>query len=211
MGKDDLMYDILQEIFNIGVGKAANMLSEMINKKILLDVPTIEILNCEELDIDLAKCFPKISNGTLMVSSIAFEEKLTGEANLIFPADKMRRFINLCIDHGEIDGEYEMSFTDIDFDIIREVGNIILNSVIGEIGNFLDVSLEYTLPTVRLFNRMEFENDISNKEDIYMLMLYITFIIDDTEIEGAIIINLTLNSLNELIQTIEKMEDGLHE
>ena len=36
-----------------------------------------------------------------------------------------------------------------------------------------------------------------------MLILYITFIIDDTEIEGAVIIDLTLNSLNELMELIK--------
>ena len=39
MNKDNLNHDILREMFNIGVGKAASMLSEIINKKILLDVP----------------------------------------------------------------------------------------------------------------------------------------------------------------------------
>ncbi|NME95817.1 chemotaxis protein CheC [Clostridium cochlearium] len=214
MDKDNLNYDILKEMFNIGVGKAAGMLSEIINKKILLDVPNIEVLNLENSNSEIEKGFSKTLKGTLMISSITFEEKITGQANLIFPAEKMRKFINLCISQKNESIEKDMSFTDIDFDIIKEIGNIILNSIIGEMGNFLDVTLDYTLPKVKLFNNTDFKNNIKNniknKKEACMLMLYITFIIDDIEIEGAIIIDLTLNSLNNLMKIIEKMEDDLN-
>ena len=104
-----------------------------------------------------------------------------------------------------------MNFTDVDFDIIKEVGNIILNCIIGEVGNFLAIDLNYTLPEVKVFNRIDFSKDIENNEDMHILLLYITFIIDETEIEGAIIIDLTFNSLNELIKKIDAIEDKLYE
>ena len=210
MDKDNLKYDIIKEIFNIGVGKAANMLSEIVGKKIILNVPSIEVFDDENQEQGFDKYFCKSLNGTLMVSSIAFEEKITGKANLIFPADKMRTFINLCINEEKNTG-LDMNFTDIDIDIIKEVGNIILNSIIGEISNLLNVSLNYTLPTVKIFNYKDFKISIKCKDYIYTLMLYITFFINDTEIEGAIIIDLTLNSLNELMNLIKKMEDDLYE
>jgi chemotaxis protein CheC len=46
---------------------------------------------------------------------------------------------------------------------------------------------------------------------MHILLLYITFLIDDTEIEGAIIIDLTLNSLNELMKKIDEIEDKLYD
>lgn len=210
MSEKDLKYDILKEIFNIGVGKAADMLSEIVEKKIILNVPNIEILNSKNKKLDFYNHFSKGLNGTLMVSSISFEEKITGEANLIFPAEKMRTFINLCMKEDDDNSAEDMNFTDIDFDIIKEIGNIILNSIMGEIGNFLNVNLEYTLPKVSIFDYLEFKTDLKNNNDFYILMLYITFILDDTPIEGAVIINLTLNSLNELMKIIEKMEDDLY-
>ncbi|WP_157055639.1 chemotaxis protein CheC [Clostridium sp. DMHC 10] len=198
MSKQELKDDILKELFNISVGKAADMLSEIINKKIFLNVPNVEFINAKEAEVKLKKSVPKVLSGTLMVSSISFEESLTGKANLIFPAPKMRTFINLCL-HEE-DNIYQMDFTDVDFDIIKEVGNIILNCIIGSIGNLLNINLTYALPEVKVFKKIDFDKDIENNENNHILLLYITFIIDDTEIEGAIIINLTFNSLNELIK-----------
>lgn len=210
MNQNDLSYDILKEMFNISVGKAASMLSEIINKRIVLDVPSVEILNPENQNVEIEESFIKVAGGALMVSSIDFGDKITGEANLIFPANKMRRFINLCMDVGDEKDEPDMDFTDMDFDIIREIGNIILNSIVGGMGNFLNTSLKYTLPKVKVYHRTDFAKNIKKKKHLCMLILYITFIIDDTEIEGAVIIDLTLNSLNELMELIKKAEDDLN-
>jgi chemotaxis protein CheC len=209
MDKQELTYDILKELFNISVGKAADMLSEIINKKIILSVPSVGIFDIKNNEVELGKCLPPVLDGTLMVSSIAFEKILTGKANLIFPVEKMRTFINLCLNNEE--NSCEMDFTNVDFDIIKEIGNIILNCIIGEVGNYLAINLTYTLPEVKVFSRIDFNKDIENSKYNYILLLYITFAIGDSEIEGAIIIDLTLHSLNELMKKIEKIKDELYE
>ena len=146
-----------------------------------------------------------------MVSSISFEKELKGKANLIFSAEKMRTFINLCLSNEETDDYYEMNFSDVDFDVIKEIGNIVLNSVVGEVGNLLDLKLNYTLPEVKIFNRADFLKDIDSNEYMYILILHITFLIEDTRIEGAILVRLTLNSLAEIMEKIEKLGEELYE
>lgn len=207
MNENDLKYDILTEMFNIGVGRAASMLSEIIQKTIQLSVPKIEIINLNDEKVELMDCLPKVLDGTLMVSSISFEEKLTGKANLIFPAKKMRTFINLCLNKADGDDSIDLNFTDIDFDVIKEIGNIILNCIIGEIGNRLDVQFDYTLPEVQVYDRINFDKDIKRDEYKSIIILYITFAIADSEIEGAILVDLTMNSLNELIKRLSLIED----
>lgn len=209
MNKEELTYDILRELFNISVGKAADMLSEIIDRKIILNVPNIEIFDIKDNYGKLGMCLPSVLDGTLMVSSISFKKTLNGKANLIFPVQKMRKFIQLCSNDEE--DSCEMDFTDVDFDIIKEIGNIVLNCIIGEIGNYLDINLIYSVPKVKVFNKIDFNKDIENNGNNCVLLLYITFVIDDSEIEGAIIIDLTLNSLNKLIKKIDMIKDELYE
>lgn len=211
MNDKSLNYDILRELFNISVGKASSLLSEIIDRKIILDVPAVEIINIENNESNLDSCIPKKLDGIFMVSSISFEHELKGKANLIFSAEKMRTFINLCLNDKETDEYYEMNFSDVDFDVIKEIGNIVLNSVVGEVGNLLDLRLNYTLPEVKIFNRTDFIKDIDSQEYMHILILHITFLIDNTEIEGAILVRLTLNSLTEIIKKIEKIEEELYE
>lgn len=204
-----MQYDILREIFNVGVGKSASLLSEIVNRRILLNVPHLELVDFDKRVSGIH--FHGMPEGTPVVSSIRFREQLAGVANLIFPADKMRQFLNLC--HGEDAGLYRQHdhFDDIDLDIIKEIANIVLNSIVGELGNYLNLELHYTLPQVRLLGQGDFLVDLQNEEKLFRLMLFITFRIDETEINGAIIMDMTINSLHELINTLDKMEVGLYE
>lgn len=205
---DDMKYDILKELFNISVGKAANILSEIVNKKILLNVPDIDWCYKEDKEIAIEDYIPEQISGTLMVSSISFKEDIDGKANLIFSAGKMKKFVKLCMHEDESDIASQ-DFTDIDFDIIKEIGNIILNCILGETGNFLDMEFNYSLPEVKIFDRIDLNNDIQERGYSHMLILHITFIIEDTEIEGAIIIDLTVNSMNTLSEKIDLVEANL--
>ena len=207
---NNITEDILIELFNISVGKSASVLSEIINKKIVLSVPDLEIIDLEENAAGVDNYLPEVLNGTIMASTIGFNDALAGKASLIFPADKMREFINLCLNEdggGSVDN---LNFTDIDFDVVKEIGNIVLNSVIGEIGNFLQFKLCYTLSEIDIFDREEFQKSLKNGEFKHLLLLYITFKIDDSEIAGAIIINLTLSSLSELLNRVSAIEDSFY-
>lgn len=199
--------DILKELFNIGVGYAAGTLSDIIDKKILLNVPDVKILDAEQGKAELDKFLSHVAEGAVMVSSIAFDRQLEGKVSLIFPADKMHRFINLCL-HEEHDEIGNMEFTDIDFDTIKEIGNIVLNAIIGELSNTINIPVEYSLPEVNVLNNASAALFVDGSEYRLVLMMYITFDIEGTEIEGAIVINMALKSLDEIIHTIDRLYNG---
>lgn len=210
MGNSDMTQDILKELFNISVGRAAGILSDIVGQKIHLNVPNVKILKASSGSYAIDEYISMKKNGTLMVSTLSFKENYTGKASLIFSAEKMKKFISLCLQEEQSDSD-DMDFNDVDFDIIKEIGNIILNCIIGETGNLLNISFKYTLPEVRLFNAMEFKYDYLNTDNVYVLILYITFVIGDTEIEGAIIVDLSLHSINDLLTRIHKLEESLYE
>jgi len=206
----NLQEDILKEIFNVSVGRAAGMLSEITERTILLDIPEVEFSNMAEDPSSDADIIPPVINGTLMVSSVSFGEELNGKANLIFPAEKMRTFINLCMKTQDTVESVPANFTDIDFDVIKEIGNIILNCIMGGLGEYLEVPFEYALPEVEVFNRIDFAENIRNKGYTQVLILTITFRIDETEILGAVIIDLSLNSLLGLQEKLNEIGEQLY-
>jgi len=210
MNSENMTYDILRELFNISVGKAADILSDVVSQKILLNVPDVRILDLQKEALALEEYLSSVKGGTLMVSSLSFEENYTGRANLIFPAEKMKVFAGLCLqeERAQDDG---LEFNDIDFDVIREMGNIILNCIMGETGNFLNIEFKYSLPEVKIFKRSELKNSIHKNQNGYMLILSISFIIDHTEIEGAIIVDLTLDSMKDLLLKVNQLEEEYNE
>ena len=46
---DELELDLLAELFNIGVGKAANSLSQMVDQEIKLSVPSIDFKTVSQM------------------------------------------------------------------------------------------------------------------------------------------------------------------
>ena len=210
MENHDMTQDILKELFNISVGRAAGILSDIVQQKIHLTVPNVRILDVSSETYAIDEYISMKKKGTLMVSTLSFKENYTGKASLIFSAEKMKKFISLCLQEEQQDSE-EMDFNDVDFDIIKEIGNILLNCILGETGNLLNISFKYTLPEVRLFNLSEFKFDYQNTGNSHILFLYITFVIGDTEIEGAVIVDLSLNSLNDLLTKINQLEEALFE
>ena len=49
LSKDDLIVSALKEIINVGGGNAATSLSKLIKKPVKMDVPTLELMEYEEV------------------------------------------------------------------------------------------------------------------------------------------------------------------
>ncbi|RYM02931.1 chemotaxis protein CheC [Sporolactobacillus sp. THM7-7] len=206
MTEKDSREDILKELFNIGVGQAAGTLSDIIDKKIVLNVPSVKILDIGPGRRELEKFLSQVASGAVMVSIMSFNHQLQGVVSLIFPAEKMHRFIDLCL-HEERT-ETTMGFTDIDYDTIKEVGNIVLNAIIGELSNMIRIPVTYTLPEVCVLDHARAEHFMSDYEYRLILIIMITFDIEGTEIEGAIVVNMTLKSLEDILNAIDGVFHG---
>ena len=205
--KGDMKEDILKELINIYVGQAASLLSEIVDNKIELRVPVIKILD-NEYGLESGE-YPHLLKGALMVSSMRFENELKGRAELIFPANHIKELISICMGE-EIEEVHELAeFTDADLDIIKEIGNIVLNAVIGGLGNFLQMKIDYSMPEVKIFDNIEVEELWGSRKKMNMLILFVTFKIGGTEIDGALIINFTLDSMKELMSKVEEIESNL--
>lgn len=204
MDKIGMKEDILKEIININVGQAASLLSEMVNKKIELKVPKLRILD-GETDFSQEDC-PNLLKGALMVSSIKFENELNGKAELIFPANHIKELTSLCTGEECFDLE---TFTDTDFDVIKELGNIILNAVIGGLGNFLNMNIDYSMPEVKLFDTIEVQEVLKKKKKANILILFVNFKIGGTQVNGALIVTFTIDSMRDLMDKLDEVEKGL--
>jgi len=204
--------DVLTEMINIYVGRAAGLLSEMVNQRVILSVPQIELIALSSED-QSSKQFPPIfSPGHIISSSMRFGQSFEGKAYLIFPAEQAKFLVNACL--GEdilvLDDTETLSFIDTDFDVLKEISNVILNAVIGEFGNFLDTKLEYSLPDIELIHVSESEQKLLLQNNTYILLLHTAFLLAETQVKGFIMIALSMNSVTWLIEKIDTLlEDSL--
>lgn len=201
--------DILKELMNIFVGEAASLLSEITNKKIHLSVPQLSMISSKDKNIIDSSKIPELLSGTLLASSLRFGDKFKGKAELIFPTDKIKFLTKLCIEETDETDE-GMNIDDTDFDVMMEIGNIILNSIIGGIGNLINIKLEYHIPEIEIFDIINYKKRFSESDNLYFLMLYVSFEVDEIETIGIIVINFIANSISFLIEKIDAIRDELY-
>ncbi|PKM78776.1 MAG: chemotaxis protein CheC [Firmicutes bacterium HGW-Firmicutes-15] len=204
---NSMQKDVLTEMINVYVGRAAGLLSEMVNQRIILSVPKIELITVSSAD-ESSKHFPPIfTPGHIISSSMRFGQSFEGKAFLIFPAEQAKLLVNACLGEDllvQVDKE-TLDFIDTDFDVLKEISNVILNAVIGEFGNFLDTKLEYSLPDIELIYVSESEQKILLKENTYILILHTAFWLAETQVKGVIMIALSMNSVTWLIEKIDTL------
>ncbi len=207
-----LQQDALKEFMNIYIGQSASLLSEMVNQKINLTIPKIELVSLKE-ETDYFQSLPSFLQGHVISSSIKFGTQFSGKARLVFPVDKTKLLVDLCLGEESLreDVPVASKLTDTDFDAIREIGNIILNAIIGGLGNLMDTKLEYSLPEIEVLYFLDTKIDLQFGKDTYILLIRNTFSFDETLIEGAVVVVLSLDSVTFLLEKINGILVKLYE
>ena len=189
--------DVLKELINIGSGRAASTLNEVTGSHISLEVPFVKVSSLPQIKKEMAK---EIS-ALVSVVRLNFKGTFSGMASLILPTDSADELVASLI--GE-------ELEDSDFDKIKigtftEIGNIVLNGVMGSIANMVDQEMSYSVPTYE-------ETTISNllgvddsESDKTILMAQTRFIIEQLEIDGDFTLLFKVDSPDVLVKIVDAM------
>lgn len=201
---NEMQKDLLKEYVNVFIGKSANMLSEMANQRVLLTVPEVELIEMDRLDTSGR---PLFEHGHIVSSSMKFGNDFSGKALLIFPAVKAKILVDSCM--GTYSGEaylseHDYQLLDTDFDVLKEISNVILNAIVGEFSNLVDTTVEFSMPDVELIFVSENEQKMYLKNSVYMLMMYTSFLLEEAKVDGVVIVALGVRSLKQLLDKIDE-------
>ena len=201
---NELQKDALQEYLNISIGKAANLLSEMTDQRVKLNIPNIELVSGHKVEED-KETLPDFLKGHVVSSSLSFGDDRFGKASLVFPVEDTKLLIDLFIGDEDFSSEEvgERELTDTDFDAMREIANIILNALMGGLGNLLSVKFEYNLPQVELIYFTDEDNSIDLSNNKYLLIIQSVFDLQDVSITGSVVIILSMDSISFLRTKID--------
>jgi chemotaxis protein CheC len=189
--------DALQELINIGIGRAANMLNQMVESRISLGIPVIRVLSLKDLQKELKLRFKEKAFASVRLS---FTGSFSGKANLIFPTESASMLVSILI--GEEQGTADLDSVKIG--TLSEVGNIVINGIMGSISNILNQHLHYGLP---LYSEDSIEHILSfnnSSEKTVFLLAQARFNIEMLEIMGDIVLIFEMDSFDALIEIINQ-------
>ncbi len=195
---NDRELDVLKELINIGVGKAAGLLNELVQSPIKLNVPDIWVSTVDELKEKLSSS----GLGTYYAVKLNFEGKFSGIAEIVFPYESGNNLVSILT--GE--EKYSNELDNVRAGTLNEVANMLLNGVMGSISNLLKDCFEYSIPIYfeDVFNNLLMDH---STEKSVVLFGETHFEVENLSIEGDIIILLELPSFVSLKAELNKLLD----
>jgi len=190
--------DGIKELVNIGIGRSAGSLNALTGHHVTLNVPDVSISRIEDLKDDISYPYPSFS-----VINQDYCGSFVGTTLLIFPQKSAESLFKLLTGeegrNEENDDLWQMT--------LLEVGNIIINAVMGSISNTLGNKLNFRLPEYRedsLDHLIDSSSFINSK---YVIVTHALFSVEDQNIQGEIFLILADQSIDVLASSInEKMK-----
>ena len=190
--------DALSELMNIGVGRSAAMLNEMIGSAIELIVPSVKVLKISQLTVELGQS----RSGTYSFVRLPFQGQIHGTAALVFPPDSAAQLVAVLT--GEEPGTPDLD--SVRAGTLSEVGNIVINGVMGSLGNLLRIPLTYDLPSYfEGLPEQVVEHHLA-ATDPEMLLAHTRFSVRDLEVQGTILLVFEVRSFDALLSAVDRIE-----
>lgn len=131
-------FDRLSETLGIGLGQAAAVFNTITDSHVRIRAPSVRIGTRR----DLPAMLERLRDTQLATVNLGFRGDITGSASLIFPEDAAAQLVAIVT--GVENGSDELDSMRVG--ALSEVGNIVLNGIMGSISNVLRGHLTYGVP-----------------------------------------------------------------
>jgi chemotaxis protein CheC len=192
---NELETDLLTELFNIGVGKAADSLSRMVNQAVKLSVPTVEIKSITAMADYLG--------GNTEICSVSQEMRGCFDAlsMLMFHEKNSMELVRQLMG-SDLPDEMVIEMQE---EALSEIGNIVLNACIGAIAFSLEHEFEVDLPLFQQGEPLHLLTLHSSSNDSSVLLIRIHMQLTDCAVEGYLAFLLGPTSQENLHHSLEFM------
>lgn len=131
-----LQMDALKEVGNIGTGNAATALSQLLNKKVDMTVPNVNVVPFDDI-------FTRIGGDEIVVGVVV---RVLGDTpgNILFVFEK-----EMALDIVEtLTGKKEEYLSEMGYSVVCELGNIVSSSYMNAISRFTNLVITPSVPAV---------------------------------------------------------------
>ncbi len=143
---NDMQYDVLREIGNIGAGNATTALSQMLNQKMDMSVPKVALVPFNEISDVMGA-----EDQTVVGIMLGFEGDVEGMMMFLFDTRSAHHLVNTLMMRDKEDGVEEgADFTDMDMSALNEIGNIVSGSYLTAISKLTNLKMISTVPEMTI-------------------------------------------------------------
>lgn len=136
-----LQKDVLKEIGNIGAGNATTSLSELTNKKIQMEVPSVQVVSFNEM-MD----FIGGSDQTVVGLYFRISGDTPGAVYFILSIEEAEALVKQMIPSANVDVLNDKDTNSYTLSALKEVGNIVTGSYLSALSDFMGLDMSYSIP-----------------------------------------------------------------
>lgn len=134
--------DVLREIGNIGAGNATTAIANMLNLRMDMSVPKVELLNVEQIGTAIGA-----EDSVIVGIMLGVEADIEGSMMFLMDLPSAHRLVNrLMMRDADFDGE----FNEMDLSAIKEIGNIIAGAYLTALSGMTNLTITPTVPYVAI-------------------------------------------------------------
>jgi len=189
--------DALNELFNIGLHRAAASLSELTGQRIVVDLPRLWICPIDEMQPRLTR----LLDGELATVHQIFRGPVAGDAMLVLEYEKAALLTGLMTEGAvALGGRLDQSAREV----LAEVGNIILSACLSAFGDMLKVSVTFSVPRIQVELLEELLRSlVVDMQDLqYALVAATQFRLSEAEVGGYLIVAVGMSSLSLITRAL---------
>ena len=134
----DEQIDALKEVGTIGVGHAANALSQLVDRKIMISVPGVNAIPMKKV---LELVGPPESIMAVIYTKLMGDTR--GRSLLIFPRQSAFNLVDILMKRSAGQTKF---LTEMDYSALKEVGNILTGAFLTTLADFLNIALIPSVP-----------------------------------------------------------------
>jgi len=187
--------DALTEVVNVGAGRAAAALNNLIEGHVTLKVPQVELLTIDSVGTALKS----LARESVASVQMGFKGSLDGSAFLVFPHQSAVKLVEIVAgaDSALVD------LDDIQASTLTEVGNIVISGVMGTLASLLNKAVRYSLPVYEQHPDVELLASRRAQNPLILLAKTSFTIRRAVTIEGHLLLLFELNSLDSLLSILQ--------
>lgn len=140
-----VQFDVLKELGNIGAGNATTALAKLINTKIDMKVPKVELLGFSDIASAMG------SEETVMVGiMLLLEGDVNGMMMFLLEVESARNLVNKLMGIDDATDDSDVEFTNIQLSALNEIGNIITGAYLSALSDLTKLKIISSVPNLQI-------------------------------------------------------------
>lgn len=142
---DSVQYDVLKEVGNIGAGNATTALAKMLNSKIDMRVPKVQLVGFSDI-ASIIGSEEEVMAGIMLL----LDGDIQGMMLFLLDIESAKGLVNVLMGKKNDEVTSEPEFDPMELSALNEIGNIITGAYLSALSDLTRLTISSSVPSLQI-------------------------------------------------------------